>query len=395
MSYPNVARQSASLQNRLHSLLIIKANFKQLASNNITTIQELRHRATNYDSIRRAEVLTKFVDDLTDYNYSLEYLQTFIKDITNSAIGNKLIELNKLREAQFQSKLSEQSSECEALRTEMAHLDLLIKELKAEREADQVKLQQLEAEVTTLKTEVSVLTTENAEQYQMLGELDGKNQVLSTQVNALTLNVQELVASLHSEVDLRKKELEQHKVELSAQAKAHKLELTTQVKSHKLELTTQANAHKLELVAQSERFMQKLAESNAAWELKLEDKLREQAEFFKAEIAEVRGRLDNLEAQMRAMRTDTDTLKTKVENLVVPISEEDKQGINRDLANLVALSYSTVSNLQLVDPIYEQRQKWFVMLKEVFKLTKTLPRFGFNVKQHLNFMQLMFKANPC
>lgn len=57
MSYPNVTRQSATLQNRLHSLLIIKRNFKQLASNSITTVQELRHRATNYDSI-----VTNFMD---------------------------------------------------------------------------------------------------------------------------------------------------------------------------------------------------------------------------------------------------------------------------------------------------------------------------------------------
>jgi len=376
MSYPNIARQSATLQNRLHNLLIIKRNFKQLASNSITTVQELRHRATNYDSIRKAEILTKFVDDLTDYNYSLEYLQTFVKDITNSTIANKLIELNRLKESEFQAKLSECSSECESLRTEMAHLDLLIKELRAEREADRLRLEQLEnkvstleAEVSTLETEVftleaevstlhsqnlelgdkvSTLTEENVEQYELIEEQDSK-------INVLSVNVTELISALKAESNERVNALTKANTQWRAILKAE------------------------------------LEENNRQWELKLE----RQTEFFKAEIAEVRGRLDNLEAQMRAMRTDTDALKDKVDTLANPISVEDRQQINRDLANLVALSYSTVANLQLVDPTYEQRQHWFVLLKEVFKLTKTLPRFGFNVKQHLSFIQLMFKTNPC
>jgi chromosome segregation ATPase len=258
----------------------------------------------------------------------------------------------------------------------MAHLDLLIKELRAEREADRLRLEQLEnkvstleAEVSTLETEVftleaevstlhsqnlelgdkvSTLTEENVEQYELIEEQDSK-------INVLSVNVTELISALKAESNERVNALTKANTQWRAILKAE------------------------------------LEENNRQWELKLE----RQTEFFKAEIAEVRGRLDNLEAQMRAMRTDTDALKDKVDTLANPISVEDRQQINRDLANLVALSYSTVANLQLVDPTYEQRQHWFVLLKEVFKLTKTLPRFGFNVKQHLSFIQLMFKTNPC
>lgn len=355
MTYPNIARQSATLQNRLNNLLIIKRNFKQLASNSITTVQELRHRATNYDSIRKAEVLTKFTSDLADYTYSLEYLQTFVKDITNSTIANKLIELNRLKESEFQTKLSECSSECESLRTEMVHLDLLIKELKVEREADKLRLEELENKVSSLEAEV-------AEQYELITEQDAKITKQEADINVLSVNVTELISALKTE------------------AKERELALAKATKERELALDKAYEKH--------EKSINKL---NTQWQLKLE----ETTEFFKAEIAEVRGRLDNLEAQMRAMQKDTEALNTKVENLVTPVSVEEKQQINRDLANLVALSYSTVANLQLIDPTYEQRQKWFVLLKEVFKLTKTLPRFGFNVKQHLNFMQAMFKANPC
>jgi chromosome segregation ATPase len=429
MAYPNVARQSVSLQARLFNLLVIKANFKQLASNNITTVDELRHRATNYDLIRREDVLNRYVDELADYAYSLEYLQTFVKEMTNSRIANKLLELNRLKEAQFQAKVSEKSSECEALKTEMAHLDLLIKQLKKERLADQAKLAEHEAEISALKEANGVLTgevnslnnkvsslklkvkglkqettslnkelvtvkavnaeqshliesiqTENAEQYELIEELDSKNLTLTNTVTQLTQDVNKLITALTVEVGNHKQDLTEWAV---------KLEKNTKAWEHKLEENTKAWAVKLE--ENTKMWKAELKATNEAWLIKY----NEQRKFFEAEIAEVRGRLDNLEAQMKAMKTDTETFRTKVNGLANPVSEETKQEIVRDLANLVALSYSTVSNLQLVDPDYEQRRTWFEVLKEVFKLTKGLPNFGFNVKQHLNFMRMMFKANPC
>ena len=288
----------------------------------------------------------------------------------------------------------------------MTHLELLIKELKQEQEIDKLKLQELENKVSDLETEVdtlhsqnlelddkvSVLKTENTEQYELIEEQD-------TKINALTLNVTELVYALKAETNERvialAKAADEQKVALAKAADEQKVALAKAADAHELALDRAyikaLKEQDLALAKLNSEWMVKFEENNHQWEIKLE----RQAEFFKAEIAEVRGRLDNLEAQMRAMQVDTDALKAKIDNLAIPVSVEEKQQINRDLANLVALSYSTVSNLQLIDPTYEQRQHWYVMLKEVFKLTKRLARFRFNVKQHLSFVQLMFKTHPC
>jgi hypothetical protein len=155
--------------------------------------------------------------------------------------------------------------------------------------------------------------------------------------------------------------------------------------------------HKAELERSNKEWTTRMELSNKEWTARMELALANQAEFFKAEIAEVRGRLDNIEAQMRAMRTDYTAFKEQVESIEpgTVITPELKAALTRDLGNNVALAYATVTNLRLDDPLYEQRKEWFNLLKQLMVSTKPLAKLGFNIKNHLATMNLMLKQNAC
>lgn len=386
MQYPNIERQAPGLVETLSKTLIVYTKkFQQLVKEGVTHLEVLRHQATNYDRIRQPQFLSAYANDLV-YTYAEEYLQTFIKNITNEAIASKLLITKKEIELSYQVTVEDLYKKLGAMESDKILRDIELKEHRRLLKEHGDKIDTLIKSLNQAKEEKEIVNS-------LLAEVEIENSQLKLRIEELKATVSEQaiqICDLEEAVSSQQLELVEQKQTIATQQSefSQLKDLFLTANNTLIDTTTKLDF----AITKWQETSVKLDEAIAGWE---ETKL-ELAEAH-LRIDSLEGRMDNIEAQMQAMHTDFNTFIEQVHNLKVGtvITPDFKVELTRQLGNNIALAYSTITNLRLADPIYEQRKNWYVLLKQLWKSCRHLHKFGFNVQDHLTVMQIMLKSNPC
>lgn len=408
MQYPNIERQAPGLVETLSNALIVYTKkFQQLISDGVTHLEVLRHQATNYDKIRKPQFLAEYSQELV-YTYAEEYLQTFVKNMTNEAIASKLLVAKKEAEVTHQIKTEELYKRLGALEDDKVILDIEIKEhrrlLKEHSErldAITKELKKSEEAREAINDLLSQVTAENAELTLRIEELESTVAEQASQISDLeeTVGFQQLELSTQKQTILKQQSDFDQLKDLFLVANDKLDYAATGWQETNTQLADTAN--KLETAIAGwketkEELKTTILKLNVT-RMELND-TRMELQQAHTRLDNLEGRLNNLEAQMQALHTDVHTFIERVDNLEVgtQITPELKAELVRDLGNNIALAYATITNLRLVDPVYEQRKNWYVLLKELWKSSRRLAKkFGINLHDHFTIMQIMLKSNPC